>query len=232
MRTGRFAAIAPLSSISLGIRPNPKSLRDFLAHRFKRIEVLGVTPRSKQESLNGYPRYALRPLGMVVKSAASMLISSMANSEVDAISSLGKDCGFHLDIAQERDRNFAHIWVARLDSRSTSPDAFLLAWQAADELDIIAVGTAENARRLGLAKALVAELLQFARQQALRTILLEVRKSNLAAMALYQYFGFQTGRIREAYYSEPTEDGIEMSLKFDAHGCIESTCSGDRFSEA
>jgi hypothetical protein len=37
-----FAAIAPLASLSLGIRPNPKSLRDFLAHRFKRIDVLGV----------------------------------------------------------------------------------------------------------------------------------------------------------------------------------------------
>jgi hypothetical protein len=26
--------------MGLGIRPNPKSLRDFLAHRFKRIDVL------------------------------------------------------------------------------------------------------------------------------------------------------------------------------------------------
>jgi hypothetical protein len=26
--------------IFLGIRPNPKSLRDFLVHRFKRIDVL------------------------------------------------------------------------------------------------------------------------------------------------------------------------------------------------
>src|SRR5664280_3483311 len=37
-----FAAIAPLASLSLGIRPNPKSLRDFLVHRFKRIDVLGT----------------------------------------------------------------------------------------------------------------------------------------------------------------------------------------------
>lgn len=177
-------------------------------------------------------RYALRPLGAVVKSAASMHISSMANSEVDAISSLAQDCGFHLDIAQERARNFAHVWVARLDSESKSPDAFLLAWQAADELDVIAVGTKEIARRFGLARALVAELLQFARQQALRIVLLEVRKSNLAAMGLYQSFGFQTGRIREAYYSDPTEDGVEMSLVINACGCIKSTPSDDRFSEA
>lgn len=136
----------------------------------------------------------------------------MAISELDAISKLAENCGFHLDIVQEANRSFAYIWVARLDSEAMAPDAFLLAWQAADELDIIALGTADNARRLGLARALVGELLQFANLNAMQRILLEVRTSNTAARCLYHSLGFQTGRTREAYYSEPMEDGIEMSL--------------------
>ena len=148
-----------------------------------------------------------------------MRISSMTTAEVDAISELAHECGFHLDIALELERKFAHIWVARFDSDSIRPNAFLLAWQAADELDIIALGTAANARRLGLARALVAELLQFAVNNAMDRILLEVRNSNAAAIHLYQSRGFQPGRIREAYYSDPTEDGIEMSLIIDTLGC-------------
>ena len=144
-----------------------------------------------------------------------MHISPMVACEVDAVGSLAKACGFNLQIAQELTRSFAHLWVARLDVTSPDPDAFLLAWQAADELDVIAVGTAAHARRLGLAKALVAELLRFAALHHLRRILLEVRSSNEAALGLYRSLGFQEGRLREDYYSEPTEDGLEMSLAID-----------------
>ncbi len=143
----------------------------------------------------------------------------MTTAEVDAISELANECGFHLEMTLELERKFAHIWVARVNSDSVKPDAFLLAWQAADEMDIIALGTAANARRLGLARALVGELLQFAVNNAMDRILLEVRNSNAAAIHLYQSLGFHTGRIREAYYSDPTEDGIEMSLIIDALGC-------------
>ncbi len=154
-----------------------------------------------------------------------MRISSMAISEIDALSKLAKDCGFHLDITQESERNFAHIWVAHLNPDSKTPDAFLLAWQAADEMDIIAIGTANHARRLGLARALVGKLLQFAVNNSMRRLLLEVRDSNTAAIQLYHSLGFQMGRIREAYYSEPTEDGIEMSLTIDNSVC--AIASGD-----
>jgi ribosomal-protein-alanine N-acetyltransferase len=141
-----------------------------------------------------------------------MQITSMAIGEVDAVANLAADCGFHLDPARELQRSFAHIWVARLDSSAPAPDAFVLAWQAADELDIIALCTKFVVRRQGLAKALVRELLQFAVTRELRCVTLEVRNSNTAALQLYRSFGFQAGRVRENYYSEPTEDGIEMSL--------------------
>ncbi len=144
-----------------------------------------------------------------------MRISPMANSEVFAISKIAKDCGFHLEMERELERSFAHIWVARFSSDADVPEAFLLAWQAADELDVIALGTAVASRCRGLAKALVEELLRFAHRNAVRRVLLEVRCSNVAALRLYRSLGFEAGRIREDYYCEPTEDGIEMSLAID-----------------
>ena len=157
-----------------------------------------------------------------------MRISLLAASEVGAIDKLADECGFHLDAANELTRSFAHFWVARVDAHSIDPGAFLLAWQAADELDIIALGTAPTLRRCGLARALVAEALRYASASALRRVLLEVRDSNHAALHLYQSHGFMIGRRREQYYSNPTEDGVEMSLEIDGSGLHVSTSHASR----
>jgi len=157
-----------------------------------------------------------------------MQISPMTARDVDAIHELATDCGFHIEPKQELERSFAHCWVARLQAVAPQPVAFLLAWQAADELDIIAIGTALAARRRGIGRALVEHLLRYAVEVQIRRVILEVRASNAAALGLYRSLGFQEGRVREAYYSEPTEDGIEMSLEINEHPCAppggESQC--------
>ncbi|MDU2117989.1 MAG: ribosomal-protein-alanine N-acetyltransferase [Veillonella sp.] len=43
-------------------------------------------------------------------------------------------------------------------------------------------------------------------------IAIEVRISNLAALAMYRNLGFSVKGIRKDYYSEPTEDAYIMSL--------------------
>jgi ribosomal-protein-alanine N-acetyltransferase len=144
-----------------------------------------------------------------------MRTSLLAVSEVDTVARLAEDCGFHLDPTQELERNYAYFWVARDDDAAPQPDAFLLAWQAADELEVIALATSASARRLGLARALISELLKHARAEGVRRVLLEVRKSNDPALNLYHSYGFVIGRTREDYYSNPTEDGVEMSLELD-----------------
>ena len=146
-----------------------------------------------------------------------MQISSMTARDVDAVDKLAKECGFHIEADKELARSFARCWVARLHSDSLQPEAFILAWQAADELDVIAVGTATGARRRGLGRALVEWLLSYAVEVRVRRVILEVRCSNLAALNLYRSLGFQEGRVREDYYSEPTEDGIEMSREINEH---------------
>ncbi len=161
-----------------------------------------------------------------------MRISTLAVSEVDAIAPLVSACGFHVDPARELERSYAHFWVARAQADSPTPDAFLLAWQAADELDVIALGTAVPARRKGLARALIGEMLKCGRTRGVRRVLLEVRASNAAAIQLYRSFGFAVGRTREDYYSNPTEDGVEMSLEIDRANTELPTSYDQRCSEA
>lgn len=161
-----------------------------------------------------------------------MRISMLAVSEVDAVARLAEDCGFHIDPAQELRRDYARLWVARMHDAAPEPDAFLLAWQAADELEVIALATASSARRRGLGRALIAELLRCARATGIRRILLEVRESNVAALGLYLSYGFVIGRTREDYYSNPTENGVEMALEL-ACARLGPWCrSADQCSEA
>jgi ribosomal-protein-alanine N-acetyltransferase len=141
-----------------------------------------------------------------------MHISSMTSQEVDAVSALAEVCGFCLDIAEEHARRFAHIWVARLDPGTPDVDAFLLAWQAADEFDIIALAARQDVRRRGLARALMHRLLLDAASLGVRHVSLEVRGSNSAAIGLYRNLGFEVSRVRRGYYSGPVEDGLEMIL--------------------
>ena len=65
-------------------------------------------------------------------------------------------------------------------------------------------------RRLGVGSALMRELLWRAAANG-RRVLLEVRRSNLAAIALYETVGFRRDGIRPEYYS-----GFEAGQREDA----------------
>jgi len=84
---------------------------------------------------------------------------------------------------------------------------FLLARQIAPgEREILNLAVAPAERRRGVARKLLdAEL---ARTRG--AWFLEVRASNVAALALYESTGFQRVGKREAYYYDPLESGIVM----------------------
>lgn len=62
----------------------------------------------------------------------------------------------------------------------------------------------------GLGRFLLTHLQQLARSAGMDIMLLEVRKSNAAAIALYQGMGFHKLGVRKAYY--PARDGSEDAL--------------------
>lgn len=149
-----------------------------------------------------------------------MPVQIMQPSDVEFVDALAVETGFELKTEDELARGFARLWVARVGLNSLEPDGFLLAWIAADELHIIAIGTRPTQRRKGLGRQLVQALIEFARCEHARLLILEVRRSNMAAIALYRSFGFSVSRLRRGYYASPTEDGIEMQLVLDEQGHI------------
>ena len=81
------------------------------------------------------------------------------------------------------------------------------------EGDIDKVMVAPDARRQGIADRLLKELLKSGRQQGVTSFTLEVRKSNEAAIRLYEKNGFAQEGVRPRFYEKPVEDALILWLR-------------------
>jgi len=125
------------------------------------------------------------------------------------------DGGF--SAVEEIARPWSRIWVARpeAETAAAAPIAFLVAWHVADELHVLNIATEPSMRRRGIARMLMDVALDYARDARIRIVLLEVRRSNRAAIKLYRGLGFTAMGVRPGYYADNDEDAIEMMLALD-----------------
>ncbi len=79
--------------------------------------------------------------------------------------------------------------------------------QVGEEGQITNIATAPEARRRGVARALLEEVLSVGAARNVQAFSLEVRDSNTAAIALYEQTGFCLAGVRKNFYRKPTEDG-------------------------
>ena len=71
-----------------------------------------------------------------------------------------------------------------------------------DEMHVNKIAVAEGSRRRGIADLLMARCLDFARRNQVRTISLEVRKSNRSAQEFYRHLDFESSYLRPRYYPD------------------------------
>ena len=79
-----------------------------------------------------------------------------------------------------------------------------------DEGQITNIAVHPDYRRCGLGRRVLTEVLNEAERRGLSEISLEVRASNLAAIALYEQTGFVCVGRRRGFYRQPTEDAMVM----------------------
>ena len=87
---------------------------------------------------------------------------------------------------------------------------FVILRRMADEGELLQIAVRKDARRRHVADMLMSAALDYAADQMLSSVFLEVRKSNEAAMALYKKHGFVFMRTRHDYYADPIEDAIVL----------------------
>jgi [ribosomal protein S18]-alanine N-acetyltransferase len=79
-----------------------------------------------------------------------------------------------------------------------------------DEAHIMTLAVRDDYRRQGIAARLLLRLIERAEEMGARFLTLEVRKSNQAAINLYEKFGFQIMGERKYYYIDNLENALIM----------------------
>lgn len=81
-----------------------------------------------------------------------------------------------------------------------------------DEANIMNIVTKTENRKLGIASLMLEKLFKIAKKYKTRVINLEVNEHNLAALHLYEKFGFKQVGVRHKYYNH-TDDAILMTAE-------------------
>ena len=76
-------------------------------------------------------------------------------------------------------------------------------------IDNIAVNPSHRRQKIGY--CLTEKLIETAMSEKAEFITLEVRKSNEAAISLYEKLGFENVGVRKNFYDKPTEDAVIMT---------------------
>jgi [ribosomal protein S18]-alanine N-acetyltransferase len=92
--------------------------------------------------------------------------------------------------------------------------ANLLTVNCETEAELESIVVEAGARRKGLGEALIKALLTRLEREGVSRLRLEVRSSNIAAIALYNACGFRRAGLRKRYYRDPEEDAVQMELRF------------------
>lgn len=84
-----------------------------------------------------------------------------------------------------------------------------------DEGYISNVAVTKAFRGKGVASLLMKAVDRWAAENGIKTVSLEVRPSNLAALGLYEKFGYKQVGSRRNFYSHPTEDGLILTKEIE-----------------
>lgn len=92
--------------------------------------------------------------------------------------------------------------------------AYIVFWLIMDEGHILNIAVHPRYRKMGFGSLLIKYSLDFLLKNSGKVMTLEVRRSNIAAIALYKKFGFRVVAIRKNYYIKDREDALVMEKEF------------------
>jgi ribosomal-protein-alanine N-acetyltransferase len=116
----------------------------------------------------------------------------------------------------------ARCWVMR---EGDTVVGYVCLWEIADEVHITNIAVRPSCRRQGIGRMLLQVVLDEARRQKLRVVVLEVRPSNHEARMLYESFGFRVVGRRRGYYYDTGEDALVMETSLGTSGPVERLSS-------
>lgn len=143
-----------------------------------------------------------------------MLIRTMQESDISRVAEIERYCfstpWTEAMLLEELSAERSFYCVAETDGMIVGYMGF---YRVADEGNITNIAVLPDYRRRGIARALLSTFIELAEKEELAFLTLEVRKSNEAAIRLYESFGFERVGVRPRYYDN-AEDAVLMTRYF------------------
>jgi ribosomal-protein-alanine N-acetyltransferase len=121
----------------------------------------------------------------------------------------------------------SHGYVCRVDSEELvagHPElggeirGYAVLMPVLEEAELLNIGVAAAQQRKGLGRAILSEMLELTRAKNMRRVFLEVRASNIAALALYRSIGFGEIGVRRGYYQNASGSENAITMACDTTG--------------
>ena len=143
-------------------------------------------------------------------------IKRMSSSHIEEIAKLEKECfsspWSEDGLKSELDNAFARFFVALHKGEIVG---YIGSHNILGEVYITNVAVFSRFRRNGVGKLIVEFLVEQMKSENAEFVTLEVRKSNVNAISLYEKCGFKKVGERKNFYEKPNEDAILMTYFVD-----------------
>ena len=146
----------------------------------------------------------------------------MTLGDLDRVMEIEKDGFAHPWSADLLRREMVHDWSTVLVATDIRHGlgglarevvvGFIVYWLVHDEVHVLNIATAVEERRRGIGRALMHEAAERGRKAGAVLATLEVRRSNVPAIALYRELGYRQVGVRPNYYADEGEDAIVMVM--------------------
>ena len=150
---------------------------------------------------------------MSVTEVSQIFITKMTSDDIDSVVEIEAEAyGEHhwskSSFYDEMNNNLAKYYCAK------TSDGILVAyagtWNILDEGHITTIAVKPEFMRRHIGEALIVKILEDCYSAGIKYLTLEVRESNIPAIALYTKYGFSSLGTRKGYYQDNNENALIM----------------------
>lgn len=141
----------------------------------------------------------------MTSSQPAIRLRDMSQADVEAVLSMEQQVHSHPWTRGMFSDSLANGYICKVCEDAGGIVGYAILMPALDEAHLLDIGIARVYQRRGLGGKLLCDILALAREAKFRRIILEVRRSNIAANALYRKTGFSEIGVRRGYY--PVDNG-------------------------
>lgn len=140
-----------------------------------------------------------------------IIFRAMTREDADEISALEAKC-FAMpwsreDFWRETKNELAEYVVGEIDGKIL---AYAGAWVSFDQAEVMHIAVEPKFRGQGIGTLIFGALIEAVKKRGAKSVTLEVRPSNTAAIKLYENFGLKSVGRRKGYYLDNGEDALIM----------------------